>query len=309
MTDHHHIRYLHRQDLDDTRWDECIRDSPNGLIYAKTFFLDKMTTRQWDALVLGDYQAVMPLTWRKKYGFTYLYQPFFAAALGAMGREPAPIDSFLAAIPPKFRLWDIHLNETNAIPPGNAGLPLKIIPRVNYLLSLDQPYPILREGYSRLAGRMLKKAAELSVTRTQPSEVIRLYQDTYRDIHPEISNEDFQRLNSCAALACANGQADAWLAQSSDKKILAFYLVFTDRRFVYSTLGGSTEMGKELGAFYLLTDTVIHEYAGQQKIFRFEGSDIPGIAFFNSQFGPQQVYYPHITLNRLPFPVNLFKRV
>ena len=307
-----HIHYLRRQDIDDAKWDARIQSSPNGLIYGRTFFLDNITGGQWDALIWEDYQAVMPLTWRKKLGFFYLYQPFFTASLGVMGHDPnqPSADGWLKAIPSKFRLWDFHLNETNLISPGAAGLPLKIITRVNYLLPLHQPYAIIREGFSRLAGRMLKKAAGLSVTRVdQPSQVISLYRDTYRTAHPELSDEDYGRLNSCAALACRNGQASAWLARYLDGKTAAFYLAFTDRHFVYSILGGSTPEGREEGAFYLLTDALIREYAGQEKTFRFEGSDIPGIAFFNSQFGPQQIHYPHIMMNRLPFPINLFKRL
>lgn len=312
MHSFHHIDYLRRQDIDDTKWDACIQSAPNGLIYGRTFFLDNITGGQWDALVWDDYKAVMPLTWRKKFGFFYLYQPFFTAALGIMGKnnnQPS-VDGWLKTIPSKFRLWDFHLNETNLISPNAARLPLKIITRVNYLLPLHQPYALIREGYSRLAGRMLKKAAGFSISRIdQPSQIISLYHDTYRTAHPELSDEDYGRLNSCAALACRNGQASAWLAYSPDRKISAFYLAFTDQRFVYSILGGSTPEGREAGAFYLLTDALFQEYAEQGKTFRFEGSDIPGIAFFNSQFGPQQVHYPHVTMNKLPFPINLFKKV
>lgn len=42
--------------------------------------------KNWDALVLNDYEAVMPLTWNKKYGICYLYQPPFTACLGITGK-------------------------------------------------------------------------------------------------------------------------------------------------------------------------------------------------------------------------------
>lgn len=307
MHAHPHIHYLRRQDIDDAKWDACIRNAANGLIYGQTFFLDTMTEGQWDALVGGDYQAVMPLTWRKKFGFYYLYQPFFTAALGVMGDDMKPIDDFLAAIPSKFRLWDFHLNESNHI---SRYPPVTITSRINYLLPLHQPYDLIREGYSRLAGRMLRRAVDLSIDRTNaPSAIIDLYRKTYTSAHPDITDEDFQRLKNCADLAYDNGHVSTWLALSPDGKILSFYLAFADERFVYSVLGGSTPEGKESGAFYLLTDALIREYAGQSRTFRFEGSDLSGIAFFNSQFGPEQVHYSHITLNRLPFPINLIKRV
>ncbi|HRQ50472.1 MAG TPA: hypothetical protein PLR74_08050 [Agriterribacter sp.] len=81
-----------------------------------------------------------------------------------------------------------------------------------------------------------------------------------------------------------------------------------DNNFVYSLVGGSTAKGKTMGAFYLLTDTAIQDHAGTNKTFRFEGSDISGIAFFNRQFGSTPVYYWHVRMNRLPFPVKFFKK-
>ena len=66
------------------------------MVYAFSYYLNSMA-KNWDALVLNDYDAVMPLTWNKKYGFYYLYQPFMSASLGVFGNEPdaALLKSFL----------------------------------------------------------------------------------------------------------------------------------------------------------------------------------------------------------------------
>ena len=81
------IRYVKRKDIDAQKWDECISNSPNGIIYAYVFYLDCMAD-QWDALVYNDYEAIMPLTWRKKYGVAYLYQPFFTQQSGIFSQQP-----------------------------------------------------------------------------------------------------------------------------------------------------------------------------------------------------------------------------
>ena len=75
------IRFLNRGEIDLEKWDRCIQDAPNGIIYARSFYLDAMA-KNWSALVSGDYDMVMPLTWNRKYGFRYLYQPAFTAQLG-----------------------------------------------------------------------------------------------------------------------------------------------------------------------------------------------------------------------------------
>nr|MBU9937149.1 hypothetical protein [Ferruginibacter sp.] len=98
------IRYLTYRQIDKPKWDACIDGAYNGLIYAYSFYLDSMA-KHWDALVLNDYEAVMPLTWNKKYGIHYLYQPPFTACLGVFGKQlnAATVSDFLKSIPPKFR--------------------------------------------------------------------------------------------------------------------------------------------------------------------------------------------------------------
>ena len=81
------IRYVTYQQIDKAKWDACIASVDNGSIYAYSFYLDTMA-KHWDALILNDYEAVMPLTWNKKYGIAYLYQPFFTASLGIFSSEP-----------------------------------------------------------------------------------------------------------------------------------------------------------------------------------------------------------------------------
>ena len=79
------IHYLTYQQIIKTKWDACIDKADNGLIYAYSFYLDAMA-KHWDALVMNDYEAVMPLTWNKKYSIHYLYQPPFTACLGVFGK-------------------------------------------------------------------------------------------------------------------------------------------------------------------------------------------------------------------------------
>src|SRR5919107_951083 len=104
MLKQNQIRYISRSEIDTLKWDRCIQQAANGLIYGYTVYLDNMAAH-WDGLVLNDYEAVMPLTWNKKYGFYYIYQPFLSAALGVFGNHLNSniIGLFLHAIPRRFR--------------------------------------------------------------------------------------------------------------------------------------------------------------------------------------------------------------
>jgi hypothetical protein len=303
------IRYLERNEIDTVKWDNCIRIASNGLIYARSFYLDAMA-ENWSALVSGDYQYVMPLTWNKKAGFKYLYQPYFTKSLGVFGisRDSFEISSFLNAIPETFRYWDIDLNENNFV--STDLRKLHQYTRRNYFLSLTNDYEFIRQQYKRLANRMTKKAIDeqVQVIRNQtPSSIIRLYQRDYSNRHRRISEAIYERLIKCSVTAFENEMAETYLAKSLSGETLAYYMILKDERYIYSLLGGSTKEGKMKGAFYMLTDAIIRDHAGTNKIFRFEGSDIPGISFFDNLFGPERISYQHLVMNNLPFLIRLFK--
>jgi hypothetical protein len=303
------IRYLERNEIDIVKWDNCIRHAPNGLIYARSFYLDAMA-ENWSALVAGDYQYVMPLTWNKKAGIKYLYQPYFTKSLGVFGnsRHSFEISSFLHAIPDMYRYWDIDLNENNFISADIRKLHQRA--RRNYLLSLVNDYEHISQQYKRLANRMTKKAIEgqVQIVRGEsPALIIQLYRRDYENRHRRISGSVYEKLTICSANAFENNLAETYLAKSPSGETLAYYMILKDEHYIYSLLGGSTKEGKLKGAFYLLTDTIIRDHAGTNKIFRFEGSDIPGVSFFDNLFGPERISYQHLVMNKLPFLIRFFK--
>jgi len=303
------IHYLRNHEVDRARWDACIDNADNGLIYGYSFYLDTMCDH-WDALILDDYAAVMPLPWRRKYAIYYLYQPYYIATLGVFGNKLSEdvLAQFLDAIPSKFRYWDLDLNEGNRI---NEHFHLSNVDwrkRTNTFLKLDT-YQTIYSKYSRLAKRKLIKAKQegIQVTRNIPaSDVIDHYINEYEKKNRIIPDAVYLNLKNLLQ-HCNKEYYQTYLATAPQCEIAGFYLIYIDRKFVYSILGGSTIQGKSKGAFYLLTDAAIQDFAGTQKIFRFEGSDIPGISFFNSQFGSYATTYLHIKRNLLPYPIRWLK--
>jgi len=65
--------------------------------------------------------------------------------------------------------------------------------------------------------------------------------------------------------------------------------------------------GRQTEANHALLDHLIREFAGKPLILDFEGSDLPGIAHFYRNFGASDQPYFFYRLNRLPWPLRLFK--
>ena len=310
MAPDQNIIYIKNKDIDKTKWDRCILSSTNSLIYARSFWLDEIC--KWDALVLNNYEAVMPLTYNKKWGLYYLYQPYFTKQLGVFGKNITTdlIRYFLKTIPAKFKLWDIDLLENSIDHSLQNDFPNIILKeRKNFLLPLNKNYNELKQDYKRLAKRMINQCAENNITiekNVAPSEIINFFKSNYT-YDRKISDKIYARLTNASNAGFKNQLAFTYVAKASTGETVGAYLILKDDRFIYSLLGGSNEMGKTTGAFYLLTDAAIRDNADSDRIFRFEGSDKKGIAFFNSQFNAQPVEYFHLYLNELPFPLNFFK--
>ena len=154
------IHYLTYQQINKNKWDACIDKADNGLIYAYSFYLDAMA-KNWEALVLNDYETVMPLTWNKKYSIHYLYQPQFTACLGVFGKmlTAETINSFLNAVPSKFKYWDIYFNHGNFFKLKDFDL----YARMNYVLNLNNSYQTLYHAYRDNIKRNIKKAEQLNL--------------------------------------------------------------------------------------------------------------------------------------------------
>ena len=297
---HSNLQYLQRKHIDTQKWDRCIANAANGLLYAHSFYLDHMAG-DWDALVLGDYEAVMPLTWRRKFGIYYLYQPFVTASLGVFSSLPintALIETFISQIPRKFKLIDIDLN------PGNNALSGKsITPRKNYELKLDGTYEDLQQQYNRHARRKLKKADEagLRIMEDIPVDTIAQLSFNMMQGRDVVSKADYDRFVQLCKNIQPHVEACNTIAAVDDNgNIIASDINIVYNKRIYSLLAGNTPGSNENGGFYFVLDQLIKKYAGTGYVLDFEGSDIAGIAFLFECLGGRLTWYPHLTINRLP---------
>jgi len=300
------IEYVPYQHIDKLKWDACIAAADNGLIYATSLYLDTMA-ENWDALVLNDYEAVLPLTWRKKYGIHYLYQPYFTACLGLFGQHinAGLLTDFLKQIPGKFKYWDIYFNHGNYFQLQN----FKLYERMNYVLPLHEPYEKLYDLFRDNIKRNIKKADKLNciVKKDFPvDEVIALATEQSKDF-ASLSAHDFERFKNLYQLLHHKQQAITY-GICCNHQLVASCVLFISAKRLYYILVGNHPNGKTIGASHALINAFIKDYAGKDLVLDFEGSDIQSLAFFYSSFGAVEEKYVGFKLNRLPGLIKLFKK-
>lgn len=301
----HNIQYLTYQQINKQQWDRCIDKASNGLIYAYSYYLDAMADN-WDALVLDDYEAIMPLPWRKKYGVHYLYQPAFVAQLGLFGTNLSAdlLLAFLKAIPKKFKYWDFPLNHHNLF--SLKDYPLH--QRSNYVLPLNKPYEALFKQYRENIKRNIRKAKAYGCYIKNGVEVESIIELARQQTQQnETAEKDFKNSILLYRQLQQHSKAVSYGVFSRQDELLASCALFFSHNRAYYILVGNHPNGRTLGASHALIDAFIKDYAGQNLLLDFEGSDFRNLAFFYSSFGATEENYAAIRLNRLPWWVKWIK--
>jgi hypothetical protein len=288
--------------IDQQKWDSCIQNSSSPLIYGYTYYLDYMADN-WTGIVLNDYEAVLPVTWRKKYGVRYCYDVPFIQQLGCFAFNNKDYTNLLAQQLFKFcKYGDYNFNFQNTIAHAKQC--------TNYIIDLSQGYKSMASRYKGDLENNLRKASKQSLIYLPENHetAITIYKDLYSNRMPGVTVKDygnFERL--CSYLHQQNNIVIRKVIDTNNE-LLAIALLLKDEYRFYNLMNSTTEAGRKTEANHFLFDQILKEFAGSNLIFDFEGSDIPGVKNFYEKFGAVDQPYYKIHFNSLPFPLNFLKR-
>jgi len=299
------IKYLKNIEIDKSKWDYCIANSPNGLIYSTSLFLNNMATN-WDALVMDDYHAVMPLPFRKKYGIHYIYPPAFSQQIGITSLQeitPDIVASFLKQIPKKFRYVEMNFNTENIFLPSTGKI------RDNYFLPLSNTFEALQKNFSRSAVRNIKKAMDENILikeGTDSSAIITMHRERFKD-NVGANENDYLRLQKLFEELHAKNMLFTIGAFKTNCLIAgSVYFVYKNR--ITFIINGNTSDSLKNGATHLLMNDTIKKFCNHENILDFEGSDFSDFVRFYKQYGAVLENYTLVKINNLPWPFSFFKK-
>jgi hypothetical protein len=274
-------------------------DSTCPMPYALSWYLD-VVSPGWEAVVLGNYEAVMPLTFKVKYGVSYIFTPPFVQQLGIFSNKKANEEAFIKAIPAKFKYIDVNLNEGNT----TAG-----VANTNILLSLNNSYQNLYAAFTDNTKRNIKKAEKAGLAIKELSnaaEVINLFKAN-KGKEVGFGKAEYDLLNTLVKTARQHSACSVWCIVNPNKEVVAgavFLSAMGRHIFLFS---GNNADARQAGAMHFLLAGFIKKHAGTNSLLDFEGSNNANLARFYLSFGGYKTQYPKLKLNRLPFPLNKLK--
>ena len=300
------IKHLKYNQIDFEKYDICIENSYNSCIYAFSWYLDIVAEKQWEVLVLGDYESVMPLPVRKKYFITYVHNPLWVLQLGVFSiNETNNNNPFIKKAFSIYKLIDLRLNIDNKI----GGFSEEKTEKQTHFLKLDN-YDVIKSNFRSDRKKDLKRAVKSGLY-GKWNDDLKLFLDLFfKNITSRVSSineKDFNRLQSIIEI-CIEKEKGELLSVFDENNNLVASGFFLKHNKKITILVSTTDLkNRKNGANTYLIDQAIKKYLSNYKVFNFGGSSIKSIANYFLSFGAKENTYYQINYNNLPLLYKIIK--
>jgi len=287
--------------VDSEKWNRCINESGNGLIYATTSWLDHLADH-WTGIVFNDYEMVMPVPWRRKLGIRYCYHVPFIQQLGIFcGKKIPDVKLFKQALFSICRYGDYPFNFSNSIGETEDF--------VNFILPLDGKFDDLSKLFSNDAVQNIRRSEgqALNYENGEIDEAFHYYQKLYGALSG-VTDEQFDKFRKLCVFIGKTDEIIIRKVTGSNGILLAVALLPRDKKRMYNLMNSTLPEGKTREANYFLLSRLWMEFEESGMIFDFEGSDIPGVRDFYRKFGAINQPYHKLHFNHLPWPMKFLKK-
>ncbi len=284
------IRVLKRTQINEAKWNDVIRAACNSLPYAYTWYLDALCPK-WMALVVGEYETVMPLPIGRKWGMLFVYQPLFCQQLGVFykRRSDVILEALIKEALKKFFFVNLNLNYDNRL----TSLPAKTLAKKrNLTLQLSGKHSALQKGFSENTVRNIKKGQKAGLVFEELSTKdfasftdfyiahTAVKDKTFKSKHGELLHRLTQQfaIHECGRL---------YTVKTAEGELCAGVIVVENGNRIIHLIPAGNDYARQNGAMHYLIDQILTSYAGTDKLYDFEGSSVDSIARFYEGFGAE----------------------
>ena len=300
------IKYLQRKDIDISKYNACLDNSKESLLYGYSWYLD-IVCDQWDCLVLDDYVAVMPIPWRKKYFIKYVYPPLWLLQLGVFSsKEHLSEIEFITELESRFKFIELRLNASYY----NEKLIPKCRDNQFQVLDLNISHQIISKKFNRNRKRELKKASQYFLSEKwndDPKNLILLFKNNVGKRLNNIQDKDYENLQRLMDSSIAKGVGELLSIYDKEDRLVASGFFLFHKGKVTELVCSTDFSNRDNGANTFLIDRAIFKYQNKYDVFNFGGSSMETIAKYYKSFGAKTIQYPFLKVNKLPFFLRLLK--
>ena len=281
------ITYVPYHKIDRIKYDNCIRHSIACRIYAFSWYLDCVTDH-WDVLMEGDYDSVMPLPKKTKYGIPYVFTPPWVQQLGLFSLNKISEktqNEFLKRMGKKFLWIDYQMNSSYN---GASG---SVLVKKNYFLSLEEGMEKIQEKYNKNRKRISKRNFDNLVL--DKNGDLKVFMENYKNERKpyHISEDSIDRLK-CLCLKNKE-HVHVWNV-FHDSAFLAGLVWLEDQHRITYLVPLADERAKKHHIPTFIINELIKDFQGQKMLLDLEGSMVTGVENFYRSFGAHAESYYYV---------------
>jgi hypothetical protein len=266
------IRLVKKENLDKIKWNSCVHYALNGNVFGYKWFLDSVS-KEWDALVEGDYESVFPL-FHTNFDYSNYHQKLIKESViySIHLLSQKRILAFIEAIPTNYKNIDIQFKNGIQLP-ANKNFELKQIK--SHHLFLQSPYDTIQNNYSETLKDSLNNAKHHKlkpISSLKPEKIAALFKEnSTKSKETEAAFHAYQRI-------MYNAMHRGWgfasgIVDEKNNLIAAAFFIYSHGK-ILTLLAPETAKGKTLGALDLLFDFFIRNNAGRPQILDFNTEEL-----------------------------------
>lgn len=295
------IKKVKYSEIDFVRYAECLKNACQNVDYADQQFLDIVSNKQWFLLVHEDYESVMPVSYVRKFGFSFILMPKMCQQLGVFSREdnPAVNQKFYDFLEKNFLVLIYSFN-------GDNQFVDPVQKRTSYFIKKDS-YETTKKNYSSHRRRNVRITADLAghiqfKKECQDSEK----QFFLKNLKGTNKEEDKKKYFTIFEKLLNNNIGQLRMLEFKDETQSFVYLYEgQNRRYLSLFINGYPITNPSFPS--IMIDHCLQDFI-EDKDFDFMGSEVENVAKFNERFGAVRYQYPLLTNTKISLLKNLWKK-
>ena len=279
------IERIKYQDINFEKYNNCIENSVQKNFYCEKETLDFLS-KNWELLVYGDYEAVMPIPFVKKTFFKVVLMPLFCQQLGIFGKSNELInEKFLKFLKTNYNVINYSFNFHN-------DFETELTAKKNFFLPVQEYAFLRRKKYFKGRKSTVKTAQYLEFREVfAQKDILEFIKNNFKGLEKESDMDFFIQY-----LFFLEKSHKLKLFGSYYEENLTNVAVLIDNENYFSLLGllNNEELKSHNGASFLV-DRIL-DLNIEIKAFNFMGGSIRGIEVFFKSFGSDLQEY-HVIQN------------
>ncbi len=291
------MKFIESTHIDKKVWSE-LTTNHSIHFFSETNYLDAVA-ENWGAYVKGNYEAVLVIPYRVKFGVKWAYLPLFYRSSEWIGnwteKEKKEIKSRLLK---DFKGGNIAFEESN-------------VDATDFFYQVIHPNQEYRINYNKLAVRMLKKAENSELKQTNELHLDVFVKLIAKELKAKVGVWDEEGMAVFKNLVNNYAKDDKLKFYGvilHGELVGGIVTLVSNNRILYLK-GTATIEAKKMGAVYMVMDAAINDAMQKKCTFDFGGSRVDGVARFNYNLGGTDVHYQNMVWDSFPFWFRLMKRL